>query len=173
MIRILVCCLAVGYVLSCSSDNSTTSGERWPETFDIGRAATDAEIASKDIDVGPDGAGLLHEGKGTVSSGAIIYVQKCAVCHGKDGTDGPFGALVINDWPYATTLYDYINRAMPFDKPGSLTKEEVFNLTAFILCSNKIIDSTTVIDYKTLPAIVMPAHEMFVDDDRRGGAEVR
>ncbi|MEI9920187.1 MAG: cytochrome c [Bacteroidota bacterium] len=175
-------CAAVCF-FSCSTNDDNN---RAPETFGFGREATAEEIAIKDIDIGPDGTGLLHEGKGKALSGAIIYREKCSKCHGEDGTDGPFGALVTdpndtastkktvgNYWPYATTLYDYVNRAMPFDKPGSLTSQEVYDLTAFILYSNKIIDSTMVVDWQTLPKIEMPAKKMFVPDDRKGGPEVR
>jgi len=178
MIRVVGFCCVISFFFGCSDNSSTEKDPQvWPESFGFGRDATTDEIASKDIDIGPDGTGLLHEGKGKASFGAIVYQQKCATCHGVYGTDGPYGALVTdvsdttsskktvgNYWPYATTLYDYINRAMPFDKPGSLTAEEVFHLTAFILYSNRIIDSTTVIDSKTLPAIIMPARKMIVPE---------
>lgn len=186
MMRLVACAVIVCCLGCADNSNTENNSSEWPETFKFGRDATAVEILSKDIDIGPDGSGLLHEGKGKVSSGAIIYQQKCGVCHGKDGTDGPFGALVSNPadttsnkktignyWPYATTVYDYIHRAMPFDKPGSLTTEEVYHLTAFLLYSNKIIDSTAVVDWQSLPRIEMPAKKMFVPDDRRGGPEVR
>ena len=121
-------------------------------TFGIGRPATPAEIAALDIDVGPDGAGL-PPGRGTAADGAPIYAARCASCHGKTGKEGPNDILVgrlpgdafpfARDpsapktigsyWPYATTVFDYIRRAMPPDKPGSLRDDEVYNLVAFLL----------------------------------------
>jgi cytochrome c len=80
---------------------------------------------------------------------------------------------VGNYWPYVSTLYDYIHRAMPYDSSGSLTPEQVYSLTAFLLHANDIIDSTTVLTNQNLPQVVMPAQEMFVPDDRKGGPEVR
>jgi cytochrome c len=78
-----------------------------------------------------------------------------------------------NYWPYATTLFDYVRRAMPYNAPGSLTANEVYDLTAFLLYANKIIDSAKLVDARSLPAIVMPARQFFVTDDRKGGPEVR
>lgn len=155
-----------------------------PARFNLGRAATAAEIKAWDIDVRPDGTGL-PEGSGTVSAGREIYAVKCARCHGKTGIEGPYNRLVgaIDDttkiktignyWPYATTLFDYTRRAMPYDLPGSLTDSEVYSITAFLLHANRIIDSTTEMNKRTLPAIVMPARKYFVNDDRQGGPEVK
>lgn len=78
-----------------------------------------------------------------------------------------------NYWPYATTLFDYIRRAMPGNAPGSLTNEEVYNLTAFLLYANNLIDSTSVMNAQTLPGVKMPARSWFVPDDRRGGREIK
>jgi S-disulfanyl-L-cysteine oxidoreductase SoxD len=156
-----------------------------PATFGIGRPATQAEIAARDIDVGPDGAGL-PPGKGTAAEGATIYAARCAGCHGKTGKEGPNDALVgriPNDefpfardprapktigsyWPYATTVFDYIRRAMPPDKPGSLTDAEVYNLTAFLLAQNDLIPQDAVIDATSLPKVKMPALEHFKVDTR-------
>ncbi|SIO37316.1 c-type cytochrome [Chitinophaga niabensis] len=155
-----------------------------PVRFNLGRAATAAEIKAWDIDVRPDGTGL-PEGSGTVRTGREIYAAKCALCHGKTGIEGPYNVLVgaIDDttraktignyWPYATTLFDYTRRAMPYNQPGSLTDSEVYSITAFLLHANKIIDSTTEMNKRTLPAIVMPARKHFVNDDRQGGPEVK
>lgn len=176
-------------IISCSTDSvQVHSATTWPESFGFGRLATSREIDSLDIDVSPDGAGLPR-GAGRSSIGKEIYGKKCAVCHGETGTEGPFDKLVAfpaaNDslkratkaigtyWPYATTLYDYINRAMPYNTPGTLTPDEVYSLTAFLLHMNGIIDSTIVIDERTLPLVEMPARNLFVEDDRRGGAEVK
>ena len=162
-----------------------------PARFGFGRAATTADVSAWDIDVTPDGTGL-PPGKGTVPQGAAIYARKCAACHGPTGTEGPsdrlvgrepregfpfgrdprFVRTVGNYWPYATTLYDYVNRAMPFDKPGSLTPDEVYGLVAFLLWRNEIVADTTVMNAHTLPQVVMPAHDRFVPDNRRGGPEI-
>jgi cytochrome c len=156
----------------------------WPESFGIGRKATRKEIRAWDIDVRPDGKGL-PAGYGRVANGRIIYEKQCASCHGKEGTGATYSRLVGimddttkvktigNYWPYSTTLFDYIRRAMPYNKPGSLSDTEVYGLTAYLLYLNKIIDSTTTIDNHTLPKVQMPAQPYFVNDDRRGGHEVR
>jgi cytochrome c len=162
-----------------------------PATYGFGRAASADEIRAWDTDVRPDGTGLPR-GSGTARLGAPIYARKCAMCHGATGKEGPFDVLVGreprdfsfgrdialvqtigNYWPYATTIYDYINRAMPQDAPGSLTPDEVYALTAFLLWKNEIVAETTVIDARSLPRVVMPAHDRFVPDDRKGGKEIR
>ena len=142
----------------------------------------------------PDGTGL-PPGRGTFAAGAALYAEQCAVCHGPEGEGGEFEALVGreprqgfpfgkeaklperrtigNYWPYATTLYDYINRSMPQAIPGSLTPDEVYSLVAYLLALNEIIPKDAVMDAQTLPKVVMPARDRFVIDNRRGGAEVR
>lgn len=174
---------------SCFRNHEIATGEGvWPKTSGMGRVASAAEIAALDIDVRPDGRGL-PPGSGTVHAGQRLYQQKCARCHGRTGIEGPYNVLVSiqgdttrkskqektigNYWPYASTLYDYIHRAMPYDSSGSLTPEQVYSLTAFLLHANNIIDSTLVLTNQNLPQVVMPAQEMFVPDDRRGGPEVR
>ena len=156
-----------------------------PVTFGIGRAATPAEIAALDIDVGPDGVGL-PPGRGTAADGAPIYAARCASCHGKTGKEGPNDVLVgrlpgdafpfAQDpraprtigsyWPYATTVFDYIRRAMPPDKPGSLKDEEVYGLVAYLLSMNELIPADAVIDASSLPKVKMPARDHFVPDTR-------
>ena len=89
------------------------------------------------------------------------------------GRDPTFVRTIGNYWPYATTLYDYINRAMPLDAPGSLSADEVYGLVAYLLWRNEIIADTALIDARTLPRIRMPARDRFVVDDRRGGPEIR
>ncbi len=171
----------------------TAAPEHWPTTFTIGRDATEAEIAALDIDVRPDGAGL-PPGSASVAEGARVYAAKCAVCHGPTGTEGPndrlvgrepregfpFGAVrgqyrktVGNYWPYATTLFDYVNRTMPLDEPGSLSADEVYAAAAYVLYLNEIIPEDAVMDAETLPAVVMPARGRFVPDNRMGGPEIR
>ena len=171
----------------------TTAPGHWPATFALGQDATEAEIALLDIDVRPDGAGL-PAGSGSVAEGALTYRNKCAACHGLTGTEGPndvlvgrepregfpFGAArgqyrrtVGNYWPYATTLFDYINRTMPMTSPGSLTATEVYQAAAYILYLNEIIPEDAVMDAQTLPAVMMPARDRFVPDNRTGGPVIR
>jgi len=158
----------------------------------IGRAATTEEIKKLDIDVMPDGRGL-PPGSGTVAEGAKIYAEKCASCHGKNGEGASFERLVATDsgknfdfatnaklpravgnyWPYATTLYDYTYRAMPFMQPGTLSANETYSLVAFILALNKIVPDDAVMDAKTLPQVKMPARDRFVIDNRKGGKVVK
>jgi S-disulfanyl-L-cysteine oxidoreductase SoxD len=141
----------------------------------VGHARVDAaEIKAGDIAAGPDGAGL-PAGRGTVSMGEQVYQAKCMACHGPTGTEGPMDKLVGEKlpvktigsfWPYATTVFDYIRRAQPFNKPGSLTNEEVYALTAWLLFKNKTIAADQVIDAETLPKVRMPNRDGFVPDPR-------
>jgi mono/diheme cytochrome c family protein len=147
-------------------------GYRGP--FGLGRVPSAAEIKARDIAVGPDGAGL-PPGRGTVSSGEQVYQAKCVACHGPTGTEGPMDKLVGEKlpvktigsfWPYATTVFDYIRRAQPFNHPGSLTDNEVYALTAWLLFRNQIIAADQVIDAATLPNVRMPNRDGFVPDPR-------
>ena len=158
----------------------------------IGRGATQEEIARIDIDVRPDGKGL-PDGKGTVAEGAKVYAAKCQSCHGANGAGGSADRLVDresgknwdfatnpklvktvgNYWPYATTLYDYTNRAMPFMQPGTLTPGETYSLVAYILNLNKIVPDDAVMDKATLPKVAMPSKDRFVVDNRKGGKVVK
>lgn len=168
------------------------SSPRSQAPLGIGRAATPEEIKKLDIDVMPDGRGL-PPGRGTVSDGAALYAQKCAACHGKNGEGGSFDRLVATDsgknfdfainpklpravgnyWPYATTLYDYTYRAMPFMQPGSLSPDETYALVAYILALNKIVPEDAVMDQASLPKVKMPARDRFVPDNRRGGKVIK
>jgi len=151
-----------------------------PERFGLGTPASAEDIRRIDIDVMPDGRGL-PEGGGTAKRGAEIYAAACAHCHGEAGHGGPNGSLageplhsaselaadrsltrtVGNYWPFATTLFDYIRRAMPYDRPGSLSDDEVYAVTAYVLYLNDLTGEDTRIDARTLPAISMPARERF------------
>ena len=164
---------------------TTAAAAQAPARFGIGRPATQQEIAAIDIDIMPDGRGL-PPGRGTSAEGAAIYATKCAQCHGKTGTEGPNDILVGreprtgfpfsqdpklphtigNYWPYATTVFDYVRRAMPTTAPGSLTDDEVYALTAFLLQANELIAADAVMDKATLPAVKMPARAHFVPDTR-------
>jgi cytochrome c len=147
-------------------------GYRGP--FGLGRVPSAAEIKARDIAVGPDGAGL-PPGRGTVSVGEHVYQARCMACHGPTGTEGPMDQLVGQKlpvktigsfWPYATTVFDYIRRAQPFNQPGSLTDDEVYAVTAWLLFKNKIIAADQVIDATTLPNVKMPNRDGFVSDPR-------
>ncbi|BFU96911.1 MAG: putative sulfite oxidase cytochrome subunit [Nitrospira sp.] len=148
--------------------------------YGVGRPATDEEIRAWDIDVNSTGEGL-PPGQGTVKQGAHVFASKCAVCHGPTGIEGPKDKLVGGQntltaakplktigsyWPYATTLYDYIHRAMPFTAPQSLTPDETYSVVAWLLFQNKIIAEDTVINAQTLPTIHMPNRNGFVQDPR-------
>lgn len=180
--------------IACSSDRANVSASQadttaWPQQFGFGREASAELIHAWDIDVRPDGKGL-PQGAGTVGEGRQLYNTRCGRCHGASGWGGPYMALVTdtahnkaaderadktigNYWPYASTLYDYIHRAMPFDSSGSLSPNEVYSLTAFLLYANRIIDSTTVLNAQSLPQVAMPAQSLFIPDDRQGGPEIR
>lgn len=148
--------------------------------LNIGRVVDETEISAWNIDIGPDGVGL-PSGSGTPGVGAAVYAQQCASCHGPDGRDGsqPLAGAdrerntIGNYWPWATTLFDYIRRAMPPLSSGTLSDDEVYALTAHLLYLNGVIDADATIDAQSLPRIRMPARDRFVPDDRRGGPEVR
>jgi cytochrome c len=152
-----------------------------PARLNIGRAATPEDIRRIDIDAMPDGRGL-PPGKGTVAEGAAVYATKCQSCHGANGQGGKFDRLVGLEpgvktvgsyWPYATTLYDYTARSMPFLQPGTLTPNEVYSVVAYLLHLNQIVPETAVMDSATLPKVRMPARDKFVRDDRKGGKVVK
>ena len=177
-----------------------TGAQSAPKRYGIGTPATPDQIAPLDIDVRPDGTGL-PPGSGSAREGASIYAQKCAACHGANGEGGtgdalvgaapkesaPFGPeyerwrngrpdvpfTVGNYWPYATTIFDYVRRAMPASAPGTLTADETYALTAWLLVKNEIISEGDTMNAETLPRVRMPARSRFVPDNRKGGSEVR
>ena len=146
--------------------------------YDFGRPATIEEMKLWDIDVRPDGKGL-PEGSGTVAHGKSVYEENCEACHGpngqggiKDRLAGGQGSLATENpiktvgsyWPYATTLFDYIHRAMPYQAPGSLSVDDTYAVAAYILNLNGILSSDGTLDRNTLPAIKMPNREGFIPD---------
>lgn len=156
--------------------------------YGLGTTPVRALLVRMDTDVGPDGDGL-PPGRGTVPQGDALYRAQCAMCHGARGEGMPpaFPALVGRDpaaegfrfaedpalvhtignyWPYATTLFDYIKRAMPLLTPGSLTDDEVYALTAYLLAVNDVIPDTTILDATSLRRVRMPYRDRFVPDDR-------
>jgi S-disulfanyl-L-cysteine oxidoreductase SoxD len=147
----------------------------------LGRAATAQEVAAWDISIPPSGGGL-PAGSGTPKQGEAVYIAKCLACHGKKGEGKPADPLaggvgslasakpvrtVGSFWPYATTLFDYTRRAMPVDNPLSLSNDEVYAVTAYLLYLNGIIGENAVMDSRTLPQVKMPNRDGFVDWSRK------
>jgi S-disulfanyl-L-cysteine oxidoreductase SoxD len=152
----------------------------WPAAVEaqlgLGRPPTAEELKSHDIEVRPDGRGL-PPGSATAERGREIYARRCASCHGASGKEGPFDLLVGGNgslatprplktvgsfWPYATTLWDYINRSMPYDRPGTLTTDEVYAATAFVLYLNGIVGAGDNLTETTLPRVQMPNRDGFI-----------
>ena len=152
------------------------SGAADAQTPRLGKPISEADLAAWDISAMPDGTGL-PAGNGTPAQGAKIYTEKCIVCHGENGKGGPFAALVggaplttgidtpktiANFWGYSTIVYDYIRRAMPYQQPRTLTNDEVYALTAYILALNKIIGENDAMNAQTLPRVQMPNRDGFI-----------
>ena len=161
----------------------------YPNTFQFGQPATEQDIAAIAIAIPTDGKGL-PSGRGDYARGKQVYETACAACHGADlmgvanipnmptgaslrliGGRGTLTspkavATVESYWPYATTLFDYIRRAMPFTAPGSLSAGEIYAVCAYILAEAKIIDKATVLDAQTLPRVEMPNRNGFIPDPR-------
>ena len=145
------------------------------ESPGLGEELTPAEVAELSFTVLPDGSGL-PAGSGSVAEGGRLYAQQCAACHGVSGEEGPNDRLVGGHgslqsslpvktigsyWPYATTLFDYLRRAMPYTAPGSLDDDEVYAITAYLLHLNGIVDDDAVMDAQTLPRVKMPNRDNF------------
>jgi S-disulfanyl-L-cysteine oxidoreductase SoxD len=159
------------FVLALSFGSSAA----FAQAPNLGKPIDPAEITAWDISILPDGTGL-PPGSGTPAQGAPIYAQKCAMCHGIDGKGGVNAAVVgggpikdmesaktiANFWPYATTLFDFTRRAMPWQQPKTLTNDEVYALTAYILALNKLIGETDEMNAKTLPKVKMPNRDGFI-----------
>jgi cytochrome c len=144
---------------------------------DLGRIATPEDIAAWDISIGPDGAGL-PSGRGTPQQGAAVYAAKCVACHGEKGAGRPNDQLVGGRgtlaagqvpvrtvgsfWPYATTLFDYVRRAMPLNESKSLGSDETYAVVAYILQLNGVIAENDTLDDQTLPLVQMPNRDGFV-----------
>jgi len=172
--------VSLGVAQPAGAQQATPGAVSGADRFGFGQPVTAAQIAPENIDVRPDGAGL-PPGSGVAAQGQAIYTAKCASCHGDTGREGGSGPILVdptpfqpgitpptvgNYWPYATTIYDYVNRAMPPDAPGSLQPDEVYALTAYLLNANEIIASNTVMNARTLPAVVMPNVHGFIPDPR-------
>jgi len=183
-------CLALlAALLLAFAAPSLARAQGYPFKYDFGTPATAADIAAVAIAIGIDGKGL-PPGRGDYAAGQKIYQAACSACHGADlrgvarlpdMPSGPAlrliggrGTLATKNpvltvesyWPYATTLFDYVRRAMPFNAPGSLSADEVYAVTAYILGEAQIVDKTTVLDAQTLPKVQMPNRDGFVPDPR-------
>jgi cytochrome c len=185
--RIVTVVLAAAFLLLHTAISARA--QDYPAKFDLGAPASADDIKAVDIAIGPDGEGL-PPGKGDAEAGSKIFVNACSACHGANlqGVarlpDMPSGAAlrltggrgtlasknpvmtVESYWPYATTLFDYVRRAMPFSAPGSLSNDEVYAVVAYILSEGHVIDKTTILDAQTLPRVQMPNRDGFVPDPR-------
>lgn len=161
------------------------------QTYGLGLLVSERDLAGWNIDVTPDGAGL-PPGSGSVTLGKQVYENQCAACHGLKGEGKPADALVGGHgslkgagangkpplktigsfWPYATTVFDFINRAMPYNAPQSLKADEVYAVTAYLLHLNGIVPADAVLDARTLPQVRMPNRDGFVADARPDTANV-
>jgi S-disulfanyl-L-cysteine oxidoreductase SoxD len=160
-------------------------------TYGLGKTPTAEEISARDISVSPDGKGL-PPGSGTAKEGAQIFAQKCAACHGATGSGGPAPNLIKEKGaptpgmpclvpcitednvmslhsPYATTMWDFINRAMPYLQERTLKPNEVYSLVAFLLYKNGVIHEEDVMDAKSLPLVKMPNREGYVVPEWKHG----
>ncbi|MDR6582402.1 cytochrome c [Herbaspirillum frisingense] len=150
------------------------------ERLGLGQSLTPAQLVTWDIDVDAAGHGL-PPGSGSVAQGQRVYAQTCAACHGDRGQGNPADALVGGRgslatakplktigsfWPYATTVFDFINRAMPYNAPKSLTADEVYAVTAYLLHLNGIVAADAVLDAVSLPKVRMPNRDGFIGDTR-------
>jgi cytochrome c len=142
----------------------------------LGRPATPAEVAAWDISISPNGTGL-PPGSGTPEQGAVVYAQKCQAYHGEKGAGQPNDRLVGGQgtlasqspvrtigsyWPHATTVFDYVRRAMPYTQSQSLTNDEVYAVTAYLLHLNGLIGAQEAMNAQTLPQVRMPNRESFI-----------
>jgi cytochrome c len=165
--RLPLCAVALALLVSTGGAGADGPG--------LGKPITPQELAPWDIHIMPDGTGL-PPGSGTSAQGAPIFAQKCALCHGENGKGGQSAALVggppranldggktiANYWPYSTTLFDFIRRSMPFQQPGSLTAQEVYALSAYLLAANKLIGENDAMNAQTLPKVKMPNVDNFI-----------
>jgi cytochrome c len=166
-------------VLTCSAF-AGAAGAETPGPYGLGHVATPAEIAGWNIDIGRDGRGL-PPGSGTVNHGREVFEQQCASCHGDKGEGGVGDRLaggqgtlatakpmrtVGSYWPYAPTLFDYIRRAMPQNAPQSLSNDDLYAVSAYVLNLNGLLAADVTLDAKSLAAIKMPNRDKFVDDPR-------
>jgi cytochrome c len=150
------------------------------QSVGLGTPVSESQLGSLDRIVGPDGSGL-PSGSGSAVEGQLVYEAKCQACHGAEGEGTSGNTRIVGGdmqsadtpirtvgsfWPYATTIFDYVRRAMPADAPKSLTDTEVYQVTAYVLYMNGIINQSTVLNSETLAAIEMPNREGFIDQSQ-------
>jgi S-disulfanyl-L-cysteine oxidoreductase SoxD len=191
---LFITALAACSTASSNPDAQASAAPPPPSSYELGKPVDSVALAKIDLDVDPSGASL-PPGSGNATKGLAVYAAKCASCHGANGegmpadpTHGaypkivgrepregfPFGRdpklvkTVGNYWPYATTVFDYVRRAMPLKTPGTLTPDETYAVVAWVLAENEIIPRDAELNAKTLPAVKMPAAGRFVVDDRAG-----
>jgi len=164
----------------CAAAISTAAAVETPR---LGQSISPGDLSSWDISVGPDGVGL-PPGKGTAAQGEAIYAAKCQACHGEKGAGRPndvlvggFGTIASDKpavktvgsyWPYATTLFDYVRRAMPYQDSKSLTNDELYAVSAYILLLNGVIGADDALDAQSLPKVKMPNRDGFILFPRQG-----
>ncbi len=155
------------------------------QTYGLGRPVTAEEAKRADVTIGPEGR-ELPDGRGTAINGAQVYEVRCKECHGEGGVGGDQAALIGKPeqlresppiktvgsfWPHATTLFDYTRRAMPFEEPGTLTADQIYAVTAYVLHLNGIIEESFELNRETLPGVQMPNRDGFVRDPRGTSAK--
>jgi mono/diheme cytochrome c family protein len=160
---------AAALVFACGAGIALAEGPN------LGKPITPSDLSAWDINILPDGTNL-PAGNGKAADGAKIFADKCSACHGDSGKGGIAGQLVggppkasldggktiANFWPAATTLFDYIRRAMPYTQPRSLSDQEVYALTAYLLAANKLIGENDEMNQTTLPKVQMPNRDNFI-----------
>jgi len=169
--------LSVAGLCRSQSQASQAASQNKSAHPNLGRPLTPDEIRQLDITVTPDGRGL-PEGSGSVEQGAKVYAEKCQVCHGPQGKGGPLDQLTggigtlasakpvktpVSYWPSATTIFDYVRRAMPLRTPESLSNDEAYALTAYILSIDAVVPKDAVLDAKSLPQVKMPNRDGFLN----------
>jgi S-disulfanyl-L-cysteine oxidoreductase SoxD len=173
---VLAAALSLSVASLCRAQSQPTAQNKSAHP-NLGRPLAPDEIRQLDITVTPDGRGL-PEGSGSVEQGAKIYAEKCQVCHGPQGKGGPLDQLTggigtiasakpvktpVSYWPSATTIFDYVRRAMPLRTPESLSNDEVYALTAYILSIDSVVPNDAVLDAKSLPQVKMPNRDGFLN----------
>ena len=172
-----LCSVFAFAALTSSSSMAADSGHE--KILGLGQPVTGQQLSAWDIDIAANGVGL-PAGSGSVGQGKLIFQAKCASCHGAEGQGGPANKLtgggnlntagaiktIGSYWPFATTIFDYVRRAMPYGAPQSLSNDEVYALTAYLLNANQIVDADTVMDAKALPLVQMPNRAGFVRVER-------
>src|SRR3954469_21860452 len=160
-------------VAICLASSVAAASAQGPK---LGKPITEADLAPWDISIMPDGTGL-PAGAGAPAQGAKLYAERCSACHGDNGKGSEHGAAMVggparasldggktikNYWPYATTLFDFVRRAMPYSEPNSLTSDEVYAITAYILALNELVGQSDTMNAQTLPKVIMPNRDNFI-----------